>query len=419
MTEIVTDEQVESLSTYSSNEYQLPQLVHEDRYWKISVNVKDMNLIMTSGKIGTSKPVTRIREVSLNKSKRDAHAQCWLEARQRYRKQKRAGSSPDTTQQAQEQAEPYRPAIEEMEWESVLQEEETLADETNNYHHVPQVTIRHPMLATKYTDRARVKGGIKYPLRVQPKKDGVRGLIAMEGSQVVIYSRTLHQMYFLQHIREELKPILEQNQGLVLDGEFFCEEGFQRITSMTLQKTERHPDEHLIIFNVFDCYSLSDPRLLYSQRRELLDSLLTSHLRHVILIDEDVVDSVLELDIVHSRHKTEGHEGSMLRLDTVYEHGHKNRRSTGLIKYKFFDDADAIIRSITTTTSDIVFNLSMDGIDFPHRPEGTVDDKSSWIADPSLVIGRIYTFCFNGKTDKGIPKCISNGRVRFDLPVVE
>lgn len=419
MAVIVTDEQVESLSTYKADEYQLPQLIHEGRYWKISVDVTAMLLTMENGRIGTSKPVIRTREVSLNKSKRDAYSQCWLEARQRYRKQKRAGSSPE-----QERAEPSQSAttssqIEEMEWGSVKQEEEAPPDETDNYHHILQPTIKHPMLATKYDDRVRVKGGIKYPLRVQPKKDGIRGLIVAEGESIAIYSRTLHQIYFLDHIRDELKTILLANPGLVLDGEFFCEEGFQAITSMTLQKKERHVNEHLIVFNIFDCYSLLDPHLLYSQRRELLSSLLSSRLRHVTLIDEDVVNNVEELDLVHARHHEERHEGSMLRLDTVYEYGHKNKRSTGLIKYKFFDDSDAVIKSVTVTTSDIVFNLSMDGIDFPHRPEGTIEDKKNWADTPSLVVGRIYTFCYNGRTDKGIPKCISNGRVRFDLPTVE
>lgn len=402
----IPDEQIEKGPVPDRSEYVLIRLVKEKRCWQI--RVEGGQLITTSGVIGTKSPRINARPVHLNKSGRDLDAQCWLEARQCYKKKKQEGYKVEGEREEVGGVGrlPELPSIAEV------MDEEPSADDCHTV--TSTYRARHPMLAQQYEKRLKVKNGLSWPMDAQVKSDGVRGLLIWTPSGIAIYSRTLHHYFFMDHIREAgeelLRPCVE---SLVLDGELYCH-GVEHelITSIATQKTRPHPQESIMVFYVFDCYDLSRPDMLYRDRRALLRSLIPNNEGVIRLIEEQTVNNEDELKVLHEKHRLAGYEGTMLRTNEPYHHG----RSLNLLKYKFHEDMDSIIVDVLATEgNDVNFMLEIEGDKrFPHRPEGTVADKQSWLTDPSLVVGRVYSFQFVSLTNTGIPKAIHNGRVRFD-----
>lgn len=407
----IEEHQIESGELPEALTYVLPELRKNKRFWRIEV--VDDCLVTTSGAVGTIKPVTRKRQVKLNQSGRDMRAQCWLEAKQWYKKTRQGGyvsvNGSDTV------VESTRDQLDQVAIGQVHEEEEADCDRYEPA--VIEYQIRHPMLAGQYEKRLKVKKGLTWPLRAQVKRDGIRGMLIWEGNAVSIYSRTLHHLNFMNHIRLAAESILRDRPGLVLDGELYCHgKGFQQITSITVQKTVPHPEEAVICLYVFDCYDLSRPEMKYSDRRTLLESLLMTERASsgpIRLVEEDLVRDETELMTVHERNRESGYEGTMLRLDSPYSH----RRCNDLLKYKFYQEMDTTIVGIEATDGgDVNLILEMDNCTrFPQRPTGTAEEKQSWLDDPTLVIDRVYCFNYVGVTDTGIPKAIRDGRIRFDL----
>ena len=82
-----------------------------------------------------------------------------------------------------------------------------------------------PMLAQSFEKR---KGKISYPLDVQPKLDGVRGLCMWEDERIVLLSRGNKEWNVVTHIIKELEDNLPK--GYMLDGEIFIKGvGFQTL----------------------------------------------------------------------------------------------------------------------------------------------------------------------------------------------
>jgi ATP-dependent DNA ligase len=395
-------------------QYQLPTLVKGAYYWQAKVDTEEGHIEVEHGKIGTLKPTRRKRDIKQNKSGRTIASQCWLEVKQKYNEKTRAGYVTEEIRDgATATTEVYVESIREELEETVL-DINTVLEPTKEllYNDVP---VKLPMLATHIAKRLKVKNGFTFPKRAQPKANGVRGIVSYTSSGVHIYTRTLHSYYFMAKLRTEIGTILKNHPTVVLDGELYAHGvAGQNITSIVVQKTKPHPDEDLVRLHVFDCYLADKPDMLYHDRRALLETIIQGS-EYVVLMRECTVNNMEELERAHQVNKNENWEGTMLRSNVAYEH----RRSIHLIKYKVSEEMDVHITDISATDGDdVVLSLEMDnGKTFLHRPEGTVNDKMRWLKDPSLVIGRIYSFEYSHLTEDGIPLAIHDGKIRFDLDV--
>lgn len=403
----------------SQSTYSLPLLVKNGRYWTIRVNVDEGYYETEYGVIDTAKPTRKRRQIKLNESGRDMAAQCWLEAKQEHKKKRQndyslaVESTEPVVSVASEPSTVRADAYDDLADEIAASSISPAVDTAPLIYNDSKVLL--PMLAQPLEKREKVKNGVKFPLALQPKANGVRGLFVYTSSGVLIYTRTLHGYLFMNSLRLAVAEVLKHAPNLVLDGEIYAHGvAGQNITSIATQKTKPHPDEDLACLHVFDCYDSLDASLPYSERRKILEGLIPTRGGRVVLMPETIVHNREEMAAAHEKYRGMW-EGSMLRVLTApYAH----RRSNDLIKWKFDKEMDTVITDIQRTPGDdAILHLRMEnGKTFTHRPEGSTEDKEDWLNDSSLVIGRIYSFSYTHLTEDGIPLAIHGGMIRFDLP---
>ncbi len=298
-------------------------------------------------------------------------------------------------------------SIDEQVWQEVDQKRSEKQHEGYHEEGIESPSIL-PMLSITYT-----KVPIHYwltPKALQPKMDGVRGLIRQEGDGISILSRTLHPYHHLNHLKEAARSILDAYPTLVLDGELFTQElHFQDIVERVKRRHKAHDDEKSVQFWIFDCF-WTDREMPYQERRAFLESLTCHDPFH--LVAETIVESESSMQAILSLYTD--YEGVILReLHANYDH----RRSPYLVKVKRMEEEDARILGVAARDCDIVFELHIESntLVFDHRPEGTEAMKRQWLQNPSDVVGRTYSYYYNGRTKTGIPKAITGGRIRWDL----
>ena len=131
------------------------------------------------------------------------------------------------------------------------------------------------MLAQKSGDRELDFDNHTY--FIQPKLDGVRCIIRKDGA----FSRNGKSFKNVEHILEELKPLLDYAPELILDGELYnhdLKEDFNKIISL-VRKTKRITDkdrresQRLIQFHNYDIFDINRQGLTYNERFELIGHL--------------------------------------------------------------------------------------------------------------------------------------------------
>lgn len=364
-------------------------------------------LYMEWGKVG-GKLISSERQVVLKKQCNTIEEQLWSEATSRHRDKLQEGYK-----EYNEDSEPEHESLTQPQAD-IEQEVEEITSSLD----CSMVELTRVPLCMLGTDIESRWSKITYPMWAQAKRDGVRCLAMWDGDQVGLYSRTRHPWKFLSHLRKSLTRVLSSHPGLVLDGEFYSHGMHpQTITSIVGQKTTPHPDEHKIELHVFDCVTLDAPGTTYSKRRERLEELLVS-IPSVVIVEEYLITDKDVLEEVHERHRLQKYEGTMLRPDLPYNHG---RDVYSLLKYKFNDEMDSTIVAVTEDSKGTEAGCAMFTLLLPNgkkttiRPTGSLESRREWLADPSLVMGKIYTFHYSGLTKAGMPKAIKNGRIRIDL----
>ena len=214
---------------------------------------------------------------------------------------------------------------------------------------------KKPMLAYPVSDKP-----IDYtkPVFMQPKLDGVRCLIQyerrriskLEFRQVVAYSRTGKEWKNINHILQSLLPFFQANPDIILDGELYnhvLRDDFEKIISC-VRKTkptaiDRAESRKLVQFH---CYDIVDETAPFVDRIHKLNKLFQvpgqSHLRDaygVRFVETIVTPTESQAKVNHARNLDAGFEGSILRLNDVYQ----CKRSHSLRKFKDFHDAEAVI----------------------------------------------------------------------------
>ncbi len=200
---------------------------------------------------------------------------------------------------------------------------------------------KKPMLAYPVSDKP-----IDYtkPVFMQPKLDGVRCLIQYDNSVVTAYSRTGKQWLNIDHILQSLKPFFQDNPNVILDGELYnhaLRDDFEKIISC-VRKTkptaiDRAESRKLVQFH---CYDIVDETLDFQSRSIRLNTLLKPTYG-IKLVKTIVTPTESQAKVNHTRNLDAGYEGSILRLNDVYQ----CKRSHSLRKFKDFHDAEATLTS--------------------------------------------------------------------------
>jgi DNA ligase-1 len=183
---------------------------------------------------------------------------------------------------------------------------------------------------------------------MQPKLDGVRCLIQYERRTqpredvVVAYSRTGKEWKNINHILQSLLPFFQANPNVILDGELYnhaLRDDFEKIISC-VRKTkptaiDRSESRKLVQFH---CYDIVDETLDFQSRSIKLNTLLKPTYG-IKLVKTIATPTESQAKVNHARNLDAGYEGSILRLNDVYQ----CKRSYSLRKFKDFHDAEAVL----------------------------------------------------------------------------
>jgi DNA ligase-1 len=256
-----------------------------------------------------------------------------------------------------------------------------------------------PMLAKTYEDQQKKVVGKIY---LQEKLDGNRCLVNRFTGKM--YSRTRKEIAHLPFVGES---VIKATSGLPkdvvwVDGELFVT-GMTFNALQTIIRREKNVDEKLasrMKYYVFDVIS-SKP---WSERRELVAAIKPSNTVHVV---KDVCVDASQLDARHDAYVMAGFEGAIIRLDGA---GYENKRSSYLIKYKKFKDAEFLVTGFKSEkhNPDLLGAASLqmkDGQTFDARPAMSEDEKADIWANQKKYIGKMATIKYQDlDAVSGIPR---------------
>jgi hypothetical protein len=188
---------------------------------------------------------------------------------------------------------------------------------------------------------------INWPATIQPKLDGTLLIVIahpdlplLNGMHIDRYSRGRKTYAGQDHILDELYPVLKKFKSLHLVGELW-REGFslQDISGASRRKVD---SDNKLLFNVFDCFCLERPKMIFSNRQELLRRVFITPLKYSTPIYAIPVKNDAEVQVLYKKYLDQNLEGAVIRNnDSLYEFGlNRERRSYTALKLKPRDDAE-------------------------------------------------------------------------------
>jgi DNA ligase-1 len=174
---------------------------------------------------------------------------------------------------------------------------------------------------------------VNYPVRVEPKLDGLRCIAIKRNGNVTFYTRNGTELETLPTIREVLFDMKVDN--IVLDGEALGDDWNESASILMSKKTKK--DDSNIVFNIFDALPLSDwvsqkTKIPYVERVELVKNVVDACKNKLVKqVPHIMAKSEKELLMYFQKCMDEGFEGVMLKtLDSSY----KFKRSDNILKLK-------------------------------------------------------------------------------------
>lgn len=267
----------------------------------------------------------------------------------------------------------------------------------NSIKEAEQQVVILPMLAKSYKDE--VKKIDWDNCFIQPKFDGMRCLahIKKDGS-VTLISRDGRTIENMNHIVKELSSI---KQDVILDGELYAH-GLSFQENMKLIKKYRKDESESVKYHVYDMVSDENFFDRVNKAHTIVVRLKPSYIETVftakISKKEDIKNS-------HTANLINGYEGSMIRWGNE---GYKvNSRSSNLLKYKDFQDIDAVITDVTAAEQRPewgVPTLEYNGKTFRAGLKYSHEDRKEFLTNKDKYIGKIANIRFFEYTDDGLPR---------------
>jgi DNA ligase-1 len=179
----------------------------------------------------------------------------------------------------------------------------------------------------------RIMESVSYPVRVEPKLDGLRCIAVKKSGEVTFYTRNGTVLETLPKIRAVLETMAIDD--IALDGEAMGEDWNESASVLMSSKTKK--DDSNIFYNVFDAMPVADwvaqaTLLTYRERCDLVERVLgAANDKHVRQVPHIMATNEEELKDFFARCMDEGYEGVMLKtLATTYEWD----RSKNILKLK-------------------------------------------------------------------------------------
>lgn len=366
------------VETPTQDKWKLPQLFREDAngkesVWQIGFN--GYHLIMRFGKVGGV--IRNTRTAVVPKGKKDMQGQALQEARHRYSQKVTKDGYHTEAEEAPE---------------------------------IPQL-----MLANKWIpDKTR----LSYPVDAEAKLDGIRCASRVVGDQVEFRSRNGKSFFFLDHIREKMLNFLTFfPEGTIPDGEFYSLRlDFNTITSIVRQQKQPHPREEELDYYIFDLILPDNPP--FEERYNILVEAYNAYSEagYVHFNQEGEVDDPIRVVAItkaynkedllafHDEYVRLGYEGLIIRKpEAPYKFG----RGSNILKYKEFDDEEAIVVDVIEATGTeagaaILIMEDKRGNRVPVRFRGPIDQRRTWFENPDLVLGKKATIRYQGLSTDGI-----------------
>ena len=374
----------------------------DTRVWQIGFDHTDNQLITIHGVLITTKGEagenlqTSYHPIVQNQSGRTIQEQALLEARRRYLNKYKEG---------------YLPTGEEL---------------------PPDLNGAKPMLAKKYrhpsidqanpnkpldSNETRIKN---FPVSIMRKIDGIRALVRLQGNKISIRSKLNNIYPHLQHIKKEMDLFMKYlPPNCELDGELYSlNMNFQELTSAVKTLKSIHHRHNEIEYWIFD---IIDPqRMVWEDRYAMLVNAYTKYLEDgnpsssFRILQAYNANSSEDIDKYHDQFVNEGYEGIIIRRYGCVEKDRKlseyrPNRTNSLIKYKYFQDEEAIIigyESCTGSEEGAIKFIVKDirGNEFPVRPRGNLNDRREWFKRGEDFIGKQLTIRFQELSTKGVPR---------------
>jgi DNA ligase-1 len=273
-----------------------------------------------------------------------------------------------------------------------------------------------PMLAHTYEPLSskNKKNDIVFPCYVQPKLDGVRCVCYMNMSnndgKVMAQSRTGAYFESVEHICAELRPILLQNPGLILDGELYTTElPFEELAGLIKRKKASDANANVttqcIKYHIYDVVVDGVP---YSERHDRIVQVVDgTKCPHLEVVHTQLIHTVNEFKHAFGEYVAAGYEGIMLRnVDGMYR---QNYRSHDLQKYKEFVEAEYPIVGFKEADGrdkgTVVWVCATDECrPFSVRPRGTQEQRRQWFQNGPQHVGKLLTVIYQELSELNVPR---------------
>lgn len=299
-----------------------------------------------------------------------------------------------------------------------------------------------PMLAHNYTESK-----IRFPVGMQPKIDGVRGLKLGEH----LTGRSLEKHANLYTTQFFANPIYTGFDG-ELAASHETDSALCRLTSSALSTIKGEP---LINWHVFDIivpqtrYAIYQDRYAYlAARLKYYSDMHVPGAEVLKLVPMTIVSSLKHLRELDAKHLDDGYEGSILRdLNGFYKEGRSTVNEGGLLRMKHFIEEDAVVISLIegdvnnnekvvnalgrSERSSHQSNLVPNGLigsllckDIKTGKEiivgaGALDHKQRkfYFENPTLIIGKVIKYKYFPKGIKDKPRfpTFHSFRIKSDL----
>ncbi len=285
--------------------------------------------------------------------------------------------------------------------------------EATNATNATNATKVFPMLAHTFEpcSEKNKKNGIVFPCYVQPKLDGLRCICyLMPSNKVVAQSRTGAYFESVEHICEELRPILLKNPGLALDGELYTTDmPFEELAGLIKKKKLTEVDvqrTRLVKYHIYDIVSA----VPYSERHARIVDLLSPNAHahaHLEVVHTQLIPDLPAFKQAFGDYVASGYEGIMLRnVAGVYR---QNYRSHDLQKYKEFVESEYPIVGFKEAAGRdagtvIWVCVTAEEREFSVRPRGTQEQRRQWFQDGHKYVGKLLTVIYQELSELNVPR---------------
>jgi len=276
-----------------------------------------------------------------------------------------------------------------------------------------------PMLAHTFEPACEKskKNDIVFPCYVQPKLDGLRcicylvpnGSNSTDEPKVVAQSRTGAYFETVEHICAELRPILLQNPGLILDGELYTTElPFEELAGLIKRKkaSDTNVNRQCIKYHIYDIVVDGIP---YSERHDRVVQVMDGPTPncHLEVVHTQLIHNANEFRQAFGEYVAAGYEGIMLRN----AHGpyRQNYRSHDLQKYKEFVESEYPIVGFKEADGRdkgtvVWVCATAEKREFSVRPRGTQEQRRQWFQNAPQHVGKLLTVIYQELSELNVPR---------------